>query len=86
LRGSTKVDWGAKPQQAFDDLKHYLELLSTLSSLEQGHPLILDISATHSTVSGALVVKKEIKHKDKITKQQFLVYFMSEVLMGSKKF
>jgi hypothetical protein len=40
----------------------------------------------HSVVSGALVVEKEIKHKDKIAKQQFSVYFMSEVLMGSKKF
>jgi hypothetical protein len=40
----------------------------------------------HSTVSRALVVKKEIKHKDKTTKQQFLVYFMLEVLTGSKKF
>jgi hypothetical protein len=60
--------------------------LPTLSSLEQGQPLILYVSATHSVVSGALVVEKEIKHIDKIVKQQFSVYFMSEVLMGSKKF
>jgi hypothetical protein len=46
----------------------------------------LYVSATHSAVSGALVVKKEIKHKDKTMKQQFLVYFMSEVLTRSKKF
>jgi hypothetical protein len=46
----------------------------------------LYVSATHSVVSRALVVEKEIKNKDKIVKQQFLVYFMSEVLMGSKKF
>jgi hypothetical protein len=37
-------------------------------------------------VSRALVVEKEIKNKDKIVKQQFLVYFMSEVLTESKKF
>jgi hypothetical protein len=60
--------------------------LPTLSSLEQGQPLILYVSATHSVVSGALVVEKEIKHIDKIVKQQFSVYFMSEVLTGSKKF
>jgi hypothetical protein len=60
--------------------------LPTLSSPEQGQPLILYVSATHSAVSGALVVKKEIKHKDKTMKQQFLVYFMSEVLTRSKKF
>jgi hypothetical protein len=46
----------------------------------------LYISTTLSAVSGALVVEKEIKHKDKTVKQQFPVYFMSEVLMGSKKF
>jgi hypothetical protein len=40
----------------------------------------------HSAVSGALVVKKEIKHKDKTVKQQLPVYFMSEVLTRSKKF
>jgi hypothetical protein len=34
LRGSTKVDWGAEQQQAFDDLKQYPEHLQTLSSLE----------------------------------------------------
>jgi hypothetical protein len=44
------------------------------------------VSTTHSTVSGALVVEKEIKHKDKTMKQQFLVYFVSEVLTVSKKF
>jgi hypothetical protein len=60
--------------------------LPTLLSPEQGQPLILYVSAMHSVVSRALVVEKEIKNKDKIVKQQFLVYFMSEVLTGSKKF
>jgi hypothetical protein len=46
----------------------------------------LYVSATHSAVSGALDVEKEIKHKDKTAKQQFSVYFVSKVLMGSKKF
>jgi hypothetical protein len=46
----------------------------------------LYVSATHSAVSSALVVEKEIKQKEKTMKQQFLVYFVSEVLMGSKKF
>jgi hypothetical protein len=86
LRGSTKVDWRAEQRQAFDNLKHYLEHLPTLLSLEQGWPLISYVSATHSAVSGALVVKKEIKHKDKTMKQQFPVYFMLEVLMEFKKF
>jgi ribonuclease HI len=39
-----------------------------------------------SAVSGALVIEKEMEHKDNIAKQQFLVYFISEVHTGSKKF
>jgi hypothetical protein len=31
-------------------------------------------------------MEKEITHNDKIAKQQFPVYFVSEVLTGSKKF
>jgi hypothetical protein len=46
-------------QKAFDDIKQYLQHLPTLSSLEQGQPLILYVSATHSVVSGALVVEKD---------------------------
>jgi hypothetical protein len=41
LRGSAKVDWGTEQQKTFDDLKHYLVHLPTLSSPEQGQPLIL---------------------------------------------
>jgi DNA polymerase II small subunit/DNA polymerase delta subunit B len=40
----------------------------------------------HSAVSGALVIEKETTHKDKTMKQQFPVYFISEVLVGSKRF
>jgi hypothetical protein len=40
----------------------------------------------HSIVSGALVIEKETTHNDKIVKQQFPVYFILEVLTGSKKF
>jgi hypothetical protein len=69
LRGSGKADWGVEQQKAFDDLKSYLEHLPTLSSLEQGHPLILNVLATHSVVSGALVIKKENTHNYKTMKQ-----------------
>jgi hypothetical protein len=41
LRGSGKIDWGVEQQKAFNDLKNYLEHLPTLSSPEQGQPLIL---------------------------------------------
>jgi hypothetical protein len=86
LRGSTKIDWGPEQQKAFNDIKRYLAKLPTLSSPEQGLPLILYVSATHSSISGALVVEKEIIRNSKIAKQQFLVYFVSKNLTGSKRF
>jgi hypothetical protein len=86
LRGPAKVEWCLEQQEAFDDLKSYLEKVPTLSSPEQGRPLILYVSAMHSTFSGALVVEKEIVGNDKIAKQQFPVHFVSEVLTGSKRF
>jgi hypothetical protein len=67
-------------------LKLYLQQFLTLSSPEQGQPLILYVSATHLVVSGALVVEKETEKTSKVTKQQFLVYFVLEVLTGSKKY
>jgi ribonuclease HI len=79
------MKWDIEQQKAFKDLKLYLEHLLTLSSPEQGEPLILYVSAMHSVVSGVLVVEKEITRDDKIAKQRFLVYFVSEVLTGSKK-
>jgi hypothetical protein len=54
--GPRKSQVGREQQKAFDDLKQYLQHLPMLLSLEQGQPLILYVSATHSVVSGALVV------------------------------
>jgi hypothetical protein len=86
LRGFANIEWGVEQRKAFDDLKSYLRYLPTLSSPEQGQPLILYVSATHSDVSGALVTEKEITQNGKIVKQQFSVYFILEVLTGSKRF
>jgi hypothetical protein len=44
LRGSANIEWGVQQQKAFNDLKSYLEHLPTLSSPEQGQPLILYVS------------------------------------------
>jgi hypothetical protein len=76
LRGSTKVEWGIEHQRAFDDLKSYLEHLPTLSCPEQGHPLILYVSAMHSAISGALMTEKEVTQNGKTAKQLFPVYFI----------
>jgi phenylalanine-4-hydroxylase len=69
LRGSTKVEWGPEQQRAFDDLKQYLQHLPILSSPEQGQPLILYVSATHSVVSRALVIEKDATQAGAMTKQ-----------------
>jgi hypothetical protein len=37
-------------------------------------------------VSRALIIKKETSKIGKIVKQQFPIYFVSEVLTGSKKY
>jgi hypothetical protein len=67
--GSTKIEWEPEQQEAFEDLKLYLERLPTLSSLDQGQPLILYVSTMHSAVSTALVVEKEIIRDGKIVKK-----------------
>jgi hypothetical protein len=63
------MDWGPEQQKAFKDLKLYLKHLPTLSSQEQGQPLILYVSATHSAVNKALVVEKKVTKDSKIVKQ-----------------
>jgi hypothetical protein len=43
IRGSVKIEWGPEQQKTLDNLKQYLQHLLTLSSPEQGQPLILHI-------------------------------------------
>jgi hypothetical protein len=66
LVGSARMDWGAEQEKAFEEVKCYLEHLQTLSSPEQGQPLILYVPATHSVVSKALVVEKKIMKMAKV--------------------
>jgi hypothetical protein len=73
-------------QKAFDELKEHIQQLPTLSSSELDQPLILYVSASHTTVSGALVQEKEIMKNDKKIAQQVPIYFVSEALAGSKKY
>jgi hypothetical protein len=48
--------------------------------------LILYISATHTTVGGALVEESEVLKGDKKTLHQAPIYFVSEALAGSKMY
>ena len=76
---------GARAAESFEDLKLYLQNLAVLSSLVQGQPLILYVSASHTAVSGALAQEKEIEKQVRKVLQQFPVYFVSEALAGSKR-
>jgi hypothetical protein len=40
----------------------------------------------HSVVSGALVIEKDVVQAGATTKQQYPIYFVSEVLTRSKKY
>jgi hypothetical protein len=75
---------GPEQQKAFDDLKQYLQHLPTLLGPEQGQPLVLYVSAMHSVVNGALVIEKETTQKGSTSKEQYQVYFISEVFVESK--
>jgi hypothetical protein len=60
--------------------------LPTLASSQLDQPLILYISATHTTVSGALVQEREISKEGRKLPHQVQIYFISEALVGSKKY
>jgi hypothetical protein len=44
------------------------------------------VSATHTTVSVALVQEREILNEDKTLLHQVSIYFVSEALSSSKKY
>jgi hypothetical protein len=44
------------------------------------------VSATHTTVSGALIQEREINKEGRKLLQQVPIYFISEALAGSKKY
>jgi hypothetical protein len=55
LRGSSNVHMGLEQQTTFDDLNDHIQKLLTLSSLQTDQPFILYVSASHTTVSRALI-------------------------------
>jgi hypothetical protein len=73
-------------QEAFEALKEYIQKLPTITSPQPDQPLILYVSAMHTTVSGALVQEREILKEDKKILHQVPTYFVSEALAGSKKY
>jgi hypothetical protein len=81
LKSAEVFQWGPAQQKAFEELKQNLIDLTTLTLPSSGTPLLLYVAASHSTVSVALIQKKQ----DDQVKRQAPVYFISEVLSLSKK-
>jgi hypothetical protein len=86
LRGSDTFEWWLEQQEAFDALKEYIQKVPTLASLQSDQPLILYVSATHTTVSGSLIQEREILKEDKMLLHQVPIYLVSKALSGSKKY
>jgi hypothetical protein len=82
LRANSTFQWGPKQQQAFDDLKKYLEDAAVMTKPSPKAELLLYIAATDTAVSAVLV--EERKEEDAL--KQFPIYYVSEALSGSKLF
>jgi hypothetical protein len=82
LRVNSIFQWGAEQQQAFEDLRNYLEEAAVMSKPSPKADLLLYIAATGTTVSAVLV--EERMEADSL--KQFSIYYVSEALSGSKLF
>ena len=81
LKSAEVFQWGPAQQKAFEELKQYQIDLTTLTPPTPGAPLLLYVAASHSAVSAALVQEK----LEGQNKKQVPVYFVSKVLILSKK-
>jgi hypothetical protein len=82
LRANSAFQWGSEQQQAFDDLKKYLEDAAVMTKPSPKAELLLYIATTDIAVSAVLV--EERKETDAL--KQFPIYYVSEALSGSKLF
>jgi ribonuclease HI len=73
---------GEEQSKAFNSLKDYLANMIKMIAPDSKDTLLLYISASHSAVSAALMLEKEVEG----SLRQVLVYFVSEALSGSKLF
>jgi hypothetical protein len=80
LHANTTFLWGAEQQQAFEDLRNYLEEVAIMMRQSSKVDLLLYIIATETAVSAVLV--EERMEADAL--KQFSIYYVSEALSGSK--
>jgi hypothetical protein len=82
LRANTVFQWGAEQQQAFENLRNYLEEAAVMSKPSPKADLLLYITATDTAVSTVLVEER----MEADTLKQFPIYYVPEALNGSKLF
>jgi hypothetical protein len=82
LRPNSVFQWGAEQQQAFEDLKNYLEEAAVMTKPSPKAELLLYIAATDTAVSVVLVDER----MEVDTLKQFPIYCVSEALSSSKLF
>jgi ribonuclease HI len=82
LRANSAFKWGSEHQQAFNDLKKYLEEAAVMTKPSPKAELLLYIAATDAAVSAVLV--EERKEADAL--KQFPIYYVFEALSCSKLF
>jgi ribonuclease HI len=80
LKGKGKIEWGLDQSKSFAELKEYIEKMAILSPPAPSEPLFLYVTASKAAVSAVLV--REVDGEK--GKHQSPVYFISEVLSGSK--
>jgi ribonuclease HI len=82
LRANSIFQWGAEQQQAFEDLRNYLEEAAVMSKPSPKADLLLYIAATDAAVNTVFVEER----MESDTLRQFPIYYVSEALSGSKLF
>jgi hypothetical protein len=82
LRANLVFQWGAEQQQAFEDLKNFLEEAAVMTKPSLKVELLLYIAATDTAVNAVLVEER----LEADTLKQFPIYYVSEALSGSKLF
>jgi hypothetical protein len=78
LHANSVFQWGAEQQQAFEDVKKYLEEVAVMTKPSPKAELLLYIATTDTAVSAVLV--EEQMEAD--TLKQFPIYYVSEALSG----
>jgi hypothetical protein len=82
-KSDDKFEWTEEADTAFAQLKKVLSTPPVLVAPKEKEPLLLYIAATHQVVSTVLVVERS--EEGKVHGVQWLVYFLSEVLLPTKQ-